>query len=156
MSDEEIRITPNVLFKSFLLVAGAYVASWVLLFLVANIAFPETIAIITGEPAEYRRILETEPERIYPEHFFWSLLIVGAAICFGLGGLVARLAPISSFSHVILFAMILFAQYLQLAIGADSSIRGKLILFMAVMPIAALLGANMFFSKSSHQTADQT
>ena len=148
MSESELRITPSVLFRSFLLVAGAYVTSLILLFVVANVAFPDSMAIVTGEPAEYQRILEAEPERIYPEHMFWVLLLAGAAIYFALGALVARLAPLSSFSHVVLFAMVLFVQYLQLAIGADSSIRSKLILFMAVAPIAAILGAQTFMART--------
>lgn len=146
MDEEELRLTPNVLFKSFLLIAGSYIGSLILLFVVANVAFPDSMAIITGEPAEYQRILEAEPERIFPEQMFWVLLLAGAAIYFGFGALVARLAPLSSFSHVVLFSMILFAQYLQLAIGADSSVRTKLILFMAVAPIAVLLGARSFLS----------
>ena len=154
MSNEEIRMTPRILFQSFMLVAGAYIAHLVLLFIVANVAFPDSMAIITGEPAEFQKIVESEPERVYPESMAWVLMLASSVVCFGLGAAVARLAPISSFSHVLFFAAILFFQFLQLAIGAEPTWRNKLILFMAISPVAALLGAN-FSGGSNRQSGDQ-
>ena len=150
--EEEIKPDPALLFRSFLLVAGAYVANLVLLFLVIFVVSPETIEILGMEPAEYQKILDNEPEKIFSQELFWILLIASGITCSALGYLVARLAPLGKFSHAIFFAAILFAQYLQLAIGAADHLRTKVMLLMVVSSVAALVGANMFLKS---ENADQ-
>jgi hypothetical protein len=104
--------------------------------------FPDSFEIMNQEPEQYQAMLETEPERIFPREMLWILLGVSAAVCFVSGYVVARLAPISKFSHAVFFAAIVFVQYLQFAIGASEALQTMLILFMGVSPIASLLGAN--------------
>ncbi len=146
-ANEEFRIAPNVLFKSFLVVAGAYVANIVLLFAIANVAFPDSMRIIMGEPEAFSKILAEDPTRVFPPSMFWVLVGSSVVSCFGLGYAVVAFAPTGKFSQAIFFATILFVQYLQLAIGADSALQTKLILLMAVSPVSALLGANWAFKR---------
>ena len=149
--EEQTPFPPAVLFRSFLLVTGAYIVNIVMLLMalaiVAMTLFPESFEILNSEPEEYNKVFAAQPEKIFPKAMLWILLLVAGMICFGLGYWVARLAPIGKFSHAIFFAVILFIQYLQLAIGSGESLQTMLILFMAVSPVAALIGANMFLRK---------
>ena len=79
----------------------------------------------------------------------WMLLGASAAVSFVSGYVVAHLAPIGKSSHAVFFAAILFVQYLQFAISAGQALQTMLILFMAVSPIAALLGANVFLQRDA-------
>jgi hypothetical protein len=144
MNPEEPRLAPSLLFHSFLIVAGAYVVHLVLLFGIAYLVFPDSVALLGADPEEYQRIMENEPERIFPRGMFWLLLIAGGIVCSVLGYVVTMLAPLSKFSHALFFAAVLFAAYLQLAIGAEADLRPKLILLMVVTSVAALLGANRY------------
>ncbi len=147
MSTEKQLFPPAVLFRSFLLVAGAYILNFIVLgaigMLIVAKLFPDSFEIMNREPEQYQAIFEAKPERIFPRELLWILLGVNAAVCFVFGYLVARLAPIGKFSHAVFFAAILFVQYLQFAIGAGAALQTMLILFMGVSPIAALLGANV-------------
>lgn len=151
MSTENQLFPPAVLFRSFLLVAGAYILSFVVLgvvgMLIVATLFPDSFEILNREPEQYQQIFEREPARIFPREMLWMLLGVSAAVCFVFGYLVARLAPIAKFSHSVFFAAILFVHYLQSAINAGETLQTMLILFMGVSPIAALLGANVFLQR---------
>lgn len=156
MSTEKQLFPPSVLFRSFLLVAGAYILNFVVLgaagALIVAMLFPDSFEILNSEPEQYQQIFEAEPERIFPRELLWTLLGVSAAVSFVLGYAVARLAPIGKFSHAVFFAAILFVQYLQFAIGAGAALQTMLILFMGVTPIAALLGANVHLQRDAGTT----
>lgn len=155
MSEEPNQFPPALLFKSFLLVAGAYMINVVLLgavaFGVLTVMFPESLAVINSPPEEFNRVFSESPEKIYPPELLWVMLGVSIVVCFGLGYFVARMAPLAKFPHSIFFAAILFVQYLQLAIGASDSLQRMLVLFMAASPVAAILGANWFLQSVSQQ-----
>lgn len=155
MSEDRIPFPPAALFRSFLLVAGAYLSNILLLLMAIGVIsmtlFPDSYQVLNAEPDEFNKIFETDPQRVFPPAMLWILLVVSGLVCFGLGYLVARLAPLGRFSHAILFAVILFVQYLQLAIGALESLQTMLILFMAVSPVASLLGAHMYLSGSQQE-----
>ena len=151
MSIENQPLPPGMMFRSFMLIGGAYIVSFLLVcvagFVIAKSFFPDSIAIINGDPAIYNSIMETEPEKVFPPEMLWMLLVVSAFSCAVLGYLVARTAPFGRFSHAVFFAAILFVHYLQLAIGAKPPLQTMLVLFMAASPVAALLGANFFLRK---------
>lgn len=148
MSEVPNRFPPAVLFRSFFLVAGAYMLN---VFLVGVVgfglmltAFPDSAEIFDLAPEEFNKVFSENPEKVYPPELLWIMLGVSIVVCFGLGYFVARMAPLAKFPHSVLFAAILFVQYLQLAIGATDSLQRMLVLFMAASPIAAILGANWF------------
>lgn len=144
MEEQEYRIEPGMFLRCFLVVGGAFLANFILLFLVAYVVFPDSMAILTGDPEQFRKVLENEPDRVYPQEMFWVLLVGSVVTCSILGALVACLVPIGRFTNALLFAVALFLQYLQWAIGADWQLQRKLILFMAISPIAALIGSSFF------------
>lgn len=152
--EEDQPRTTNALFRSFLLVAGAYIFNLVCLCLIAvglaSTMFPKTM-LVFGEPEKFNAAFQADPTSIFPRELIWILLGASVFISFGLGYLVARLAPISKFPHAIFFAMILFGQYLQLAIGAIPTLQTPLILFMATSPVAALLGANVCLNQAGQE-----
>ena len=149
MSEEDRQPRPPaVLFRSFLLIAGFYVLNILVMgaatvFLLAFF-FPDSFEILNADKKAFKTIFETEPERVFPPVLLWILLGISAAVCFVLGYFVARLAPISKFPHSIFFSAILFVQYLQMAIGATDTMQRMFVLFMAVSPVAAILGANWY------------
>ena len=155
-NQHETRLAPAMLFRSFLIVAGAYLANLVLLSLVTFVFFPETIEIIGKEPAEFQKIVDDDPQKIFPPQLFWVLLVASSVTCSVLGYLVARLAPIGKFSHAIFFAAILFVQYLQLSIGAERDLRTKLVLMMVVSSVAVLIGANTYLKSISSNLAEES
>ena len=153
--EEEPGISTNgLLLRSFLLVAGAYVVNLVGICVAATVlaatVFPKTM-LVFDEPDKFKAAFEADPSAIFPPELMWILLAVSVVLSFVLGYLVARLAPIGKFPHALLFAMIMFVQFLQLAIGNTTSLQTILILFMALSPIAALLGANMYLKSEEPQ-----
>lgn len=144
----------NVLLRSFMIVAGAYMLNLVsmcsIAVALAATMFPDTL-LIFDEPEKFKAVFQVDPERIFPRALIWMMLGASVVISFALGYLVARLAPVGKFPHAIFFAMILFAQYLQMAIGAIPTLQTPLILFMATSPVAALLGANICLNRAGQE-----
>lgn len=145
MNEEHHSLPPGMLVKSFLTVAGGYVLSvfglYGLALILASLFFPETLEAIGAEPEDFERQLADRPETILPVALFWPLVMLNAVFSFGLGYLIARLAPFAKFPHCIFLAVILFVSFLQTAIGAPGALQWMIVLFMASAPIAVLLGA---------------
>ena len=157
MSDEQPNgLPPSFLLHSFMVVAGAYVINIVLLLTIAFIVFPDAVALLGAEAEEYKKVLDNQPERIFPQGMFWLLLISSSVTCSVLGYFVAKLAPLAKWPHAIFFAAILFVQYLQLSIGSPAEARPKLILLMAISSIAALIGADRYLKKHAAPDTDDT
>jgi len=162
-SDEEhefpARLPPGLLFRSFLLVASAYVIHTLLLYAAAIgllvLAFPESFEILCAEPEQFDRMLAEDPDRVYPRPLLWMVLGCITIVCVGLGYAVARLAPIAKFPHAILLAAILFVNYLLSAIDATDTLQRMLVLFMAASPIATVIGANLYLRQRSLHNQDQ-
>lgn len=159
MTEQDNRLPPALLFRSFLLVAGAYMLNLVVLGIVAvavlRFAFPESFEILNLEPEKFNSVFEENPDKVFPPEFLWLLLVISSLICFALGYLVARQAPIAKFPHAIFFAAILFVQYLQLAIGATNTLQRMFVLFMAASPIAAVIGANLHLRRQATRQSDE-
>jgi len=151
LEENELPKTNHTLFRSFMLVAGAYLLNLICMGLItvglASTMFPKTMLIFDA-PEKFNPVFQADPASIFPRELVWTLLGASVVTSFVLGYLVARLAPISKFPHAIFFAMILFCQYLQLAVGAIPSLQTPLILFMATSPVAALLGANVCLNQA--------
>ena len=96
MSSDNPLFPPAVLFRSFLLVAGAYILNIVIMsfmgFVIVMVLFPDSFEIMNREPEEYKKIFESEPERIFPREFLWMLLEVLPAVSVGAA---AAMVPLS-------------------------------------------------------------
>ena len=147
MDQEEYRLPPRTLFISFLLVAGGYLLSVTVLFVLGfSLAYaysPETIDAIGSDPAVFEKQLEDDPAKIFPIKLFWPLLGLGALATVGIGFVVTRLAPFAKLAHCVLLAVILFVGFLQQAISTPPSIKWMVLSLMAVLPIATLLGGKL-------------
>ncbi|MEM9411895.1 MAG: hypothetical protein AAGA30_12320 [Planctomycetota bacterium] len=145
-TDSLSGLPPGFFLKSFMIIAGAYIANAMLLVIglvvIAKLFFPESFELLQLEQEAFKQVVTSDPQKVFPPEFLWSLLCFACGVSFLLGFIVSKVAPIGKFTHAIFFAAILFAQYLQMAIGASESIQTMLILFMGLTPIAALLGAS--------------
>lgn len=150
--DSMSPLPPGLLLRSFLLVASAYVVNIMIIagigFVLLWTMFPDSFELFSRDPDEFNQIFEQDPERVYPRELLWMLLAVSVVVSFWTGYFVARMAPIARLPHSVFFAVILFVQYLQLAITASSSMQTMLVLFMAASPVAALLGAQWFLRRA--------
>lgn len=151
MSDREHQSPPATLFRSFLLIAGAYIMQIMVVgaaaLILLMIFFPGSFEILNGEPDKFNSIFAEEPERVFPPEFLWSVLGVNCVVSFVLGFLIARFSPVAHFTHAIFFAAILFVHFLQSAIGAGDSLQRMFVLFMGASPVAAILGANFYLQR---------
>ena len=158
MQENESALPPAVLFRSFLLISSAYILNIMVVGLVALalliVFFPESYEVIIGDQQKFETIFKANPEKVYPAEFLWAVLVVSCAVCFGFGYSIARLSPIAKFPHAIFFSAIQFIQYLHLAIGATDSLQRMFVLFMGAAPVAAILGANFYLTRTNEEKAE--
>ena len=147
MEQEEYSLPPGTLFISFMLVSGGYVLSVTLLFIfafsLATVYSPETIEAAGNDPAIFEQQLQNNASDLLPQKLYWPLLLLDALGCVAIGFCVARLARFAKFSHCIFLAVIIFIGFLQSAMAAPAEIQWMLIGFMAIAPIATLVGGRL-------------
>lgn len=148
MNEPQYHLPPKLLLHSFVLVTGGYLASMALL-LAAGLAlillfFPETSSAIGADPAEFNVMLEHQAAELFPMTLMLPLSLVGAVSSFGIGFMLARLAPFAKFGHTLFLAAILFVSLLQSAIGAPAALQGKLLMVMVFSSASVLLGARVY------------
>ena len=158
MEQEEYSLPPGTLFISFLLISGGYVLSVTILFILAfslaTVYSPETIEAVGSDPAVFEQQLQNNAADLLPQKLYWPLLILDALACAAIGFGVARLAKFAKFSHCIFLAVIIFIGFLQSAMGAPAAIQWMLIGFMAIAPIATLMGGRLCLSLPGKSTLD--
>lgn len=163
--DQE-RVPPSVLFQSFMIVAGSYMASLVFLFIlfgvVSRFYFPETFEFLSRrsvannlndiakdhpervvDPNLSQEQIQANAELIMPSNLFWILLVGQGLFSILVGWFATRIAPYAKFNHAIFVAVILFVSFLQMAVKNSGDLQWKLLVMMCVMPIAVLVGARI-------------
>jgi len=153
--DQE-RVPPSVLFHSFMIVAGSYMASLIFLFIlfgvVSRFYFPETFELLS-DPNLSKEQIQASADLLMPQSLFWILLVGQGLFSVFVGWFATRIAPYAKFNHAIFVAVVLFVSFLQMAVKNSGSLQWKLLLMMCVMPIAVLVGAKIQGGRNSKATA---
>ena len=143
---EHFHIPPNMLFGSFLLIAGAYMFIVIVLTMMdAGFVFaflPETAELLVGDQDVFKQELEANADKMYPPEYRWTLLALNGAVCYLTGWVVARMARFGKFPHCVFLAVLLFVHFFQAAIGSPPDLQLMKVLFMGSSPIAILIGAS--------------
>lgn len=148
---ESERISPNILFQSFLIVAGGYVFSIILLGTLAAtfgyFFFPEAMEIWMTPNITKEQVFAS-PELLLPENLFWVLLISHSLMSVAIGWLITWLSPFAKFHHAIFVSVVVFVGFLQAAVGAPREIQWMFLMMMVAFPVSTLIGAKVFGARS--------
>ncbi len=141
-------VDPGIFLRSFLAVAGNYVALFfgllMAMLLIAWAGFPEIYRLWTIPPAEQRQFLdvwENNPEFLFPPGMCWGLIGAAVLLSFAAGVLVAWLAPFSRAGHGVFLAVICIVTFLQIAITQPALPKWLATGLMIVSPIGIVLGS---------------
>ncbi len=138
--EEDYRLPPGIMFRSFLLVAGSYT----LLFLFFAISL-STISMLFF-PDTYQALVEDkfrdEPTRYFVPGLFWSVLAINTLVSLGMGWLIVRGAQFARFPHAVFLSVLLFISYLQNVMATPDDGKWMYLIFMVCFPVAILLAAN--------------
>ena len=149
---EQQHLPPNLLFRSFLIVAGSYFASVVFLLLlmgiVSSVFFPETFEFLS-QPDLTAEQLQNNANLALPTNLFMALLVGQSLFCVCLGWLVTRFSPYAKFSHAIFVAVVIFISFLQTAVKNSGDLQWMLLTMMCVFPVAVLAGAKLHGGQQS-------
>lgn len=159
--DQESRLLPPAMLgKSFLLVVGCYVFSfitmWGTFIALAMVFFPTIFKqLINSEPEVIRHAFENDPDAIFPRPLYWGWLAANGMISLCIGWTIARLAPFGKFPHAVFLAVLMFVSCLQQVIAAPASSKWMFVLMMGVLPISELIGAGLALSPAGDDEAGQ-
>ncbi len=146
---QQYRIPPKLLFRSFLIVGGSYIVFSIvygtMLILLANWFFPETHDFLfvqnTDKPLE--ELLASAPTLGLPINLFWAWLASTALICVPIGWLASKLPPFAKTHHALFVAIIVFVDRIQAAVKCSGDNQWMFLVMILVFPIAILIGAKM-------------
>ncbi len=143
---ESERLPAGRLFRSFLMIAGGYVAvlgvMFATLLLVLRFGYPASFELLTGQPMKEAEMLERMGE-VLPTGLFWSVAAAGAVTAFCCGWMLVAWGGLPGTAHAIFLAIVLFVSGLQMAIGAPPPVRWMPWVLAGILPLAALLGAKL-------------
>ena len=146
--EENYRLPPNLLFKSFLIVGGGYLftmLSWIVTYAVlASIFFPKCVEFLSNlPPNSSNEDLFAEPDILMPMSLVLMVLAVHSITCMIVGFFISRISPFAKLNHVIFVAVAVYISFLQITLGSPHEFLWKFIAMMGVFPIAILLGAKI-------------
>lgn len=143
---ESGRIPPGQLLRSFLLVAGSYVAVWasmlLALFLAGAVFFPSAFELLTApqvQPAELQR----RATEVLPWGLFWIVAGCGTLVALATGAWIMWRAGGGGWGHSFFLAILLFASGLQMVVGAHADVRWMAWTMTLLLPAASLLGGRL-------------
>ena len=144
----EQRLPPGMLFRSFMLVGGAYMlcvtALFVSFFVLLVNGHQEILDLMNeGDQDKVQAVFEADPEALIPRTVFVRLILINTVITFGLGWAVGRVAKFAKFQHAFFFALIVFVTFLQQAVSAPQAARWMFFMLMAAFGVAALAGGKL-------------
>lgn len=138
---EQHQLPPGLLFRSFLVIAGTYLLSLVLMAvsfaMVATVFFPEVFDQQVGDQ------FDADPARYLDGAPFWWLLAGNLVINFCLGWLLIKLAPFGQFPHCVFLSVLLFVGNLQQSMSVPDNGKWMYLLFMITFPLAVLVGGHL-------------
>ena len=142
--EDNYRLPPQLLFKSFLIVGGGYLftmLSWIVTFaILVSLFFPKCAELLSTRGEQ----LFAEPEIFLPTSLVLMVLAVHSITCALVGMVVSRISPFAKFNHVIFVAVVVFITFLQNSLNAPHELRLKFIAMMGAFPVAILIGAKIF------------
>jgi hypothetical protein len=152
-------VDPGYFLRSFLVVAGFYVALFVLLLLgmllIARIGYPEVYRL-WSLPADSRQPFfdawERNPEILFPAGLCWSLLGLGIVISFLIGMQVAWWAPFSGAGHGVFLAIICIVTFLQISMTEQQVPKWLMVALLITSPTGIVFGSRwgeQLFGRSS-------
>ena len=145
--EDNYRLPPQLLFKSFLIVGGGYLftmLSWIVTFAILVSLFFPKCAELLSTPNLSREQLFAEPEILLSTSLVLMVLAVHSITCALVGMVVSRISPFAKFNHVIFVAVVVFIAFLQNSLNAPHELRLKFIAMMGAFPVAILIGAKIF------------
>lgn len=142
--EDNYRLPPQLLFKSFLIVGGGYLftmLSWIVTYVIlVSLFFPKCAELLSTRGEQ----LFAEPEILLPTSLVLMVLAVHSITCALVGMVVSRISPFAKFNHVIFVAVVVFIAFLQNSLNAPHELRLKFIAMMGAFPVAILIGAKIF------------
>lgn len=142
--EDNYRLPPQLLFKSFLIVGGGYLftmLSWIVTYaILVSLFFPKCAELLSTRGEQ----LFAEPEIFLPTSLVLMVLAVHSITCALVGMVVSRISPFAKFNHVIFVAVVVFIAFLQNSLNAPHELRLKFIAMMGAFPVAILIGAKIF------------
>ena len=142
--EDNYRLPPQLLFKSFLIVGGGYLftmLSWIVTYVIlVSLFFPKCAELLSTRGEQ----LFAEPEIFLPTSLVLMVLAVHSITCALVGMVVSRISPFAKFNHVIFVAVVVFIAFLQNSLNAPHELRLKFIAMMGAFPVAILIGAKIF------------
>ena len=142
--EDNYRLPPQLLFKSFLIVGGGYLftmLSWIVTYaILVSLFFPKCAELLSTRGEQ----LFAEPEIFLPTSLVLMVLAVHSITCALVGMVVSRISPFAKFNHVIFVAVAVFITFLQNSLNAPHELRLKFIAMLGAFPVAILIGAKIF------------
>ena len=140
-------LPPGMMLRSFLTVGSGYVLSTMSLFAIAyglgHAFFPDFIEFLNLDKASQDTVMANNPEQAISRTMFWCLVGLNSLACIGVGWLVVKTAPFAHFPHAIFLTVLLFLNYLQIAIADPPAKKSLTLVYMVAFPIAIMIGANI-------------
>jgi hypothetical protein len=147
--------SPGLMFRSFLTVGSGYVLTQIFFFtfayLLGRLFFSEYIEFLQLGSEAQQKMMAENPQAAIPVPMFWAMVGLNAVACWGIGWLTAKTAPFARFQHGVFLAVLLFVMFLQIVVADSEAKKWMDLIYMGVLPITILIGAN---SASRESDAD--
>lgn len=144
-------VPPIVILRSFLTVASGFALALIsllgIMWGLGHAFFPEFIEFLNLDETAQQNILANDPTVAIPTTMLWSVVVLNAIACFGIGWYVIRAAPFAHFFHGVILTVLMFVTYLQMAISNPPAQKTMSLIFMVVFPLATFLGAKWTYSR---------
>lgn len=127
------------------LISNFFWAGSFLLLILSPSFFPDVAAGWALPSEEFNQQWAMNPTQFVPNSLFWIVFAVGLLGSFLAGFVVVKIAPFSSFGHVIFVAVVVFVSWLQQLVSGDTpdAFRWMVLLSMISAALAAVVGGKI-------------
>ncbi len=140
-------VPPGTMLRSFLTVGSGFVMSTMsftlILFALGFAFFPDFVEFTKLDKASQEMMMANNPENAISRTMFVCLVGLTFIACIGIGWFVVKTAPFAHFPHAIFLTVLLFINYLQIAIADPPAKKSMTLVYMVLFPIAIMIGANI-------------
>lgn len=146
------RDAQKLLMKSFMVVIFCYTLFCSGLVIVGGICFNEFVsAAMNLEPEEFTKQLQENPDELLNRGRRVPFAALATLFCFGLGWLIAKLAPFSKMVHGVILVLLVAATMFVFATGKDTpaEIQRVCMIMVALGPIAIVIGTRLGMGKGN-------
>lgn len=151
--DYQPRDVQKLLLKSFMVVIFCYTLYCMGQFIIGGVTFYEAAEAASNlEEAEFQRALKENSAELFKRARYLPFVALSTLFCFGLGWLIARMAPFSKMVHAVILVLLVAATMFVLATGDNTPAEVQTVCMIMVPfgPIALVIGARIGMGKADH------